>query len=64
MSNYRDPSVRPSLQSPCIRNCCLSENDVCLGCGRELQEILHWHQASTAEREAILLRASERRQQR
>ncbi|HSB95449.1 MAG TPA: DUF1289 domain-containing protein, partial [Spongiibacteraceae bacterium] len=61
---YRDTSIRPSLQSPCIRNCCLDGNDVCLGCGRELAEILHWHEASNAEREAILERASARREQR
>jgi predicted Fe-S protein YdhL (DUF1289 family) len=64
MTNYRDTPTRPSLQSPCIRNCCLDENDVCLGCGRELPEILHWHNASTAEREAILARANVRRGQR
>jgi len=64
MTNYRDTSTRPSLQSPCVRNCCLDENDVCLGCGRALTEILHWHEASTTEREAILERASARRGQR
>jgi predicted Fe-S protein YdhL (DUF1289 family) len=61
MTNYRDRSIQPSVQSPCIRNCCLDEQDVCLGCGRQLQEILHWHQASNAEREAILALASSRR---
>jgi predicted Fe-S protein YdhL (DUF1289 family) len=28
-----------------------------MGCGRSLQEILHWHAASLEEREAILAAA-------
>jgi predicted Fe-S protein YdhL (DUF1289 family) len=64
MTSYRDQPSTPSIQSPCVRNCCLDENDICLGCGRELQEILHWQQSSDTEREAILLRARQRREQR
>jgi predicted Fe-S protein YdhL (DUF1289 family) len=51
--------------SPCVRSCCLDEADVCMGCGRSLQEILQWHAASPEEREAIKaaakLRMDERR---
>jgi predicted Fe-S protein YdhL (DUF1289 family) len=51
--------------SPCVRDCCLDEADVCMGCGRSLQEILQWHAASAEEREAIKaaakLRLDERR---
>ena len=36
--------------SPCVRNCCLDEVDVCLGCGRLLAEILRWHAADADER--------------
>lgn len=28
--------------SPCVRNCCLDDNDVCIGCGRTLEEIRTW----------------------
>jgi predicted Fe-S protein YdhL (DUF1289 family) len=51
-------------QSPCVRNCCLDDAQVCMGCGRELQEILRWREVSTAEREAILQRARARREAR
>lgn len=51
----------PDVPSPCVRNCCLDDNDVCLGCGRLLSEILVWRDAPASEREAILLRAAERR---
>ena len=46
--------------SPCVRNCCLDENDICLGCGRALEEILRWQQSSPGEREAILVAARQR----
>jgi len=43
-----------------VRNCCLDEADVCMGCGRQLQDILRWHAASDEERETILLAAKAR----
>jgi predicted Fe-S protein YdhL (DUF1289 family) len=46
--------------SPCVRDCCLDEAEVCMGCGRSLQEILRWHAASPEEREAILAAAATR----
>jgi len=49
-----------TVTSPCVRNCCLDEADVCMGCGRQLQEILGWHAASGEEREAILAVAKTR----
>ncbi len=53
--------ARDQPDSPCVRNCCLDDADVCIGCGRHLQEILRWGQAGVAEREAILARAAARR---
>ncbi|WP_286239187.1 DUF1289 domain-containing protein [Neptuniibacter halophilus] len=47
--------------SPCIRNCCLDDNDVCLGCYRSLSEILAWSEESEEEKAAILRRTKERR---
>lgn len=46
---------------PCVRNCCLDTDDICLGCFRSLQEILNWYKADSTERKAILGRAGERR---
>jgi len=48
------------IPSPCIRNCCLDEDDICLGCFRSLEEILQWGGASERRRRAILARAAER----
>lgn len=53
-----------NVPSPCIRNCCLDEQDVCLGCGRSLDEIRLWGESGDAERLAILGRAAGRRAER
>jgi uncharacterized protein len=49
------------VASPCVRNCCLDEQDICLGCGRSLEEITAWGGSSEPERRAILERAARRR---
>jgi predicted Fe-S protein YdhL (DUF1289 family) len=51
------------LASPCVRNCCLDEQNVCMGCGRALEEIVAWGTASDAEKAAILERSRERARQ-
>jgi predicted Fe-S protein YdhL (DUF1289 family) len=57
-----------TVDSPCVRDCCLDEAEVCMGCGRTLQEILRWHAASVDERDAFLAlaktRVAERRSRR
>jgi predicted Fe-S protein YdhL (DUF1289 family) len=53
------PPIDP-LASPCVRNCCLDEDNVCMGCGRSLDEIVAWSTASPADKAAILERSRER----
>ena len=48
------------IESPCVRNCCLDDRDVCLGCHRTLQEICGWEAASRAEKLEILERCRQR----
>ncbi len=50
--------------SPCIRRCCLDHRDVCLGCARTLQEILDWHQMTSAEKQDVLNDLERRKQAR
>jgi uncharacterized protein len=52
------------LASPCVRNCCLDEDNVCMGCGRALHEIVAWGSASDADKAAILERSRERSKRR
>lgn len=46
--------------SPCVRNCCLDDNDVCIGCGRTLDEIRLWGIVDAQQRLEIRQRADER----
>ncbi|WP_394125702.1 DUF1289 domain-containing protein [Vibrio hepatarius] len=57
------PDEKPTFPNPCVRNCCLDENDICLGCFRTLEEILHWSQSSNKEKQTILARCKQRRAQ-
>jgi len=44
------------VPSPCVRNCCLDESDVCLGCFRHVDEIIHWGSATDEEKLEVLAR--------
>ncbi|MFI8481994.1 DUF1289 domain-containing protein [Pseudomonas sp. NPDC078700] len=58
-SEIRSPTpVR--VESPCQRRCCLDADDTCVGCGRNLDEILSWNEADASQRLAICQRASQR----
>ena len=46
------------LASPCV-NICKVEDDVCIGCGRTLEEIAHWTSMSNEERKEINERVKE-----
>lgn len=48
------------VESPCVRNCCLDEQDVCLGCGRSIDDILEWGRADSERRRALLEVAQQR----
>ncbi|MCJ8299755.1 MAG: DUF1289 domain-containing protein [Pseudomonadales bacterium] len=50
-----------AIGSPCIRNCCLNDQDVCLGCFRTIEEICAWSAMDSASRQQVLNTAKERR---
>lgn len=56
------PSHR--VESPCIGNCCLDEEDICMGCCRSLTEITGWSAATEAEKLEIIERCQTRREAR
>ncbi len=51
------------LISPCIRNCCLDDDNICLGCFRSLDEILLWGCSETSidKKQHILDQAKKRK---
>lgn len=57
------PENVTKIDSPCVRNCCLNNDDVCLGCFRSLFEIRHWIQVDDATRKQFLQNAALRRKQ-
>lgn len=52
------------ITSPCVRNCCLGKDDVCLGCFRTIEEIIRWGDANDEEKRMILVKANERQRKR
>ncbi|MGI9278525.1 MAG: DUF1289 domain-containing protein [Endozoicomonas sp.] len=48
------------VESPCIRQCALNEDQVCTGCFRSRREIAQWSRASQEEQKAIVLNATKR----
>jgi predicted Fe-S protein YdhL (DUF1289 family) len=58
MSDLQEP-----VASPCIRQCCLNDQDICVGCFRSLSEIVAWSQAEDHQKRVFCLNAKQRRQQ-
>ena len=48
------------VPSPCVRNCCLDEDDVCIGCNRSIEEIMRWGESDNEEKLKILEKAEKR----
>ena len=51
------------IASPCVRNCCLDEDDVCLGCFRHVDEIMQWRELTEPQKQAVITLTVERRAQ-
>ena len=49
------------LNSPCIRNCCLDNNDICMGCFRSLTEITQWTLVDEETKQQFLKNCYERK---
>ncbi|MCE0495482.1 DUF1289 domain-containing protein [Vibrio salinus] len=61
MNNVKSTDKEP--RSPCIRHCCLDDNDVCIGCLRTLQEIIDWRSLTSEQKSQILIQCQNRRMQ-
>jgi uncharacterized protein len=58
MNQIEDP-----VPSPCKDDCCLNNDNICLGCFRSLAEIAHWQQMDNSMRLAVLRLAEKRRKE-
>jgi hypothetical protein len=50
-----------NIISPCVRDCCLNGEDVCLGCFRSIDEILQWSDATEQQKQKIIHLANARK---
>jgi len=42
-------------ESPCSRNCCLNQENICMGCFRHIDEIVAWHSFSEQDKKQLML---------
>lgn len=42
------------IETPCVGQCCLDDDDICLGCFRSLEEITGWAVADNDKRRQFL----------
>ena len=45
--------------TPCIGTCKIDQHEVCIGCGRSLQEIAQWTRMTDQERQLVMDRLNE-----
>lgn len=50
------------VDSPCVRNCCLNDEDICIGCFRSLQEITRWGTLNSQDKQRVLELVAQRKQ--
>ncbi len=49
-----------NIESPCSRNCCLNQQNICLGCFRHIDEIVAWQDYSEQNKKQIMLVCQQR----
>jgi len=52
-----------NINKPCIRQCCLNEEDVCLGCFRTFDDMLIWNKANAEQKTKMLQMAEQRKKE-
>jgi uncharacterized protein len=50
-----------NIDSPCVRNCCLDDEDICMGCFRSVDEIIKWGDATELQKRKTLTLANARK---
>src|SRR5262245_14461051 len=56
-----EPLAPPAPRSPCNRTCTLDDEQVCLGCGRHVDEIVAWSSMDSAAQWQVIERSAGRR---
>lgn len=53
-------TVERPVASPCVHVCALDEEDICIGCQRNVDEITRWSRMQNDERRQVLQLCHER----
>lgn len=53
-------TVERPVASPCVHVCALDEEDICIGCQRNVDEITRWSRMDNDERRQVLQSCHER----
>jgi predicted Fe-S protein YdhL (DUF1289 family) len=56
----KDNNKEKLTDSPCVRNCCLDGEDICIGCLRHIDEIIAWKSYSIKEKEQVIVLCQQR----
>lgn len=48
------------IVSPCVQVCALDDDDICIGCQRNVAEITRWARMDNTERRQVLVLCHER----
>ena len=56
-----DSKKEIEVASPCIRNCCLNNDDICMGCFRHMDEILAWQNCKNSVKKTVIILCEQRR---
>jgi predicted Fe-S protein YdhL (DUF1289 family) len=63
MGDYDEEMPLESIKTPCVGICTMAEGvDLCLGCGRRINEIMGWSWYDDESRERIMLESEKRLQ--
>jgi len=54
---------KSAIKSPCIHVCTLDEHKICIGCHRSVEEIRGWFTMTDDQKQAVLVRAENRRRE-
>lgn len=54
-------SINSNIKSPCIHVCVKNDEDICLGCFRNIDEIRCWYKYSDEEKLEVIKLADQRK---
>jgi predicted Fe-S protein YdhL (DUF1289 family) len=64
MTDPAAPTLSSKPVSPCVQVCVLDDDQVCIGCGRTVDDVIAWTRLTDAQKWLVLEQSAQRREQR